>query len=66
LEELPRRPGELPAGQEVVAYCLGAYRVLAYEAMDLLRTRGGQARRLQDGMLEWRLTELPVDTGQGA
>jgi rhodanese-related sulfurtransferase/DNA-binding transcriptional ArsR family regulator len=66
VEELAQRLGELPAGQEVVAYCRGAYCVLAYEAVDLLRTQGRQARRLQDGMLEWRLDELPVDTGQAA
>lgn len=66
LEELHQRLGELPAGQEVVAYCRGAYCVLAYEAVDLLRTEGRPARRLEDGMLEWRLTELPVDTGQAA
>jgi rhodanese-related sulfurtransferase len=66
VEELAQRLGELPAGQEVVAYCRGAYCVLAYEAVDLLRAQGRQARRLQDGMLEWRLDELPVDTGQAA
>lgn len=66
VEELAQRLGELPAEQEVVAYCRGAYCVLAYEAVDLLRTQGRQARRLEDGMLEWRLDELPVDTGQAA
>jgi rhodanese-related sulfurtransferase/DNA-binding transcriptional ArsR family regulator len=66
VEDLTQRLGELPAGQEVVAYCRGAYCVLAYEAVDLLRAQGRQARRLQDGMLEWRLDELPVDTGQAA
>lgn len=66
LEDLPRRLQELPPDQEVVAYCRGAYCVLAYEAVDLLRTEGRRARRLKDGMLEWRLTGLPVDDGQAA
>ncbi|WP_298591155.1 metalloregulator ArsR/SmtB family transcription factor [uncultured Kocuria sp.] len=66
LEELAQRLGELPAEQEVVAYCRGAWCVLAHEAVDLLRTQGRQARRLEDGMLEWRLDERPVDTGRAA
>lgn len=66
LEELPERLDELPAGQEVVAYCRGAWCVLAHEAVDLLRARGRRARRLEDGLLEWRLDELPVDTGRAA
>ncbi|MCH8570222.1 metalloregulator ArsR/SmtB family transcription factor [Nesterenkonia sp. AY15] len=65
VEELPRRINELPSGQDVVAYCRGAYCVLAYEAVDLLRAAGRTAWRLHEGMLEWRLTELPVDTGPG-
>lgn len=66
LEELAQRLGELPAEQEVVAYCRGAWCVLAHEAVDLLRAQGRQARRLEDGMLEWRLDERPVDTGRAA
>jgi rhodanese-related sulfurtransferase/DNA-binding transcriptional ArsR family regulator len=66
LEELQQRLAELPAEQKIVAYCRGAYCVLAYDAVDLLRTEGRPARRLQDGMLEWRLTGLPVDGSQAA
>ncbi|MFI7495777.1 ArsR/SmtB family transcription factor [Kocuria sp. M4R2S49] len=66
LAELPERLDELPAEQEVVAYCRGAWCVLAHEAVDLLRARGRRARRLEDGLLEWRLDELPVDTGRVA
>lgn len=66
LEELHERLGELPPDREVVAYCRGSYCVLAYEAVDVLRARGRRARRLEDGMLEWRLTERPVESGQAA
>ncbi|MEX5293837.1 rhodanese-like domain-containing protein [Kocuria sp. CPCC 205268] len=62
LEELPARLEELPAGQEVVAYCRGAWCVLAHEAVALLRARGRRAHRLEDGLLEWRLHELPLAT----
>ncbi|KUG60077.1 MULTISPECIES: ArsR/SmtB family transcription factor [Kocuria] len=66
LEELSARLAELPDGREVVAYCRGAWCVLAHEAVDLLRARGRRARRLEDGLLEWRLGGLPVDTGRAA
>ena len=61
--ELAERLAELPADVEVVAYCRGAYCVLAHDAVRLLRERGRPARKLVDGMLEWRLAGLPVTTG---
>ncbi|MBT2416551.1 metalloregulator ArsR/SmtB family transcription factor [Streptomyces sp. ISL-22] len=60
--QLADRVAELPEGTEVVAYCRGAYCVLAHDAVRLLRERGRRAVRLTDGMLEWRLAELPVET----
>lgn len=61
LEQLADRLADLPADVEVVAYCRGAYCVLAHDAVRLLRIRGRRAARLADGMLEWRLAQLPVD-----
>ncbi|UVJ41282.1 metalloregulator ArsR/SmtB family transcription factor [Arthrobacter sp. CJ23] len=61
LEELSGRLSELPGDREIVAYCRGAYCVLAYEAVDLLHAAGRQARRLHEGMLEWRLGGLAVE-----
>jgi rhodanese-related sulfurtransferase/DNA-binding transcriptional ArsR family regulator len=62
VDELAARIAELPQETEVVAYCRGAYCVLAHDAVRLLRERGRRALRLMDGMLEWRLAELPVET----
>ena len=62
LKDLPRRLRELPRGREVVAYCRGAYCVLAYEAVALLRKRGFAAARLEEGFPEWRASGLPVET----
>ncbi|GAA3550365.1 metalloregulator ArsR/SmtB family transcription factor [Amycolatopsis ultiminotia] len=61
-EELAARLAELPSDQEIVAYCRGAYCVLAHDAVRLLTARGRPARRLAYGMLEWRLADLPVAT----
>ena len=62
LRELETRLAELDPAQEVVAYCRGPYCVLSYEAVALLRRRGFRARRLEDGLPEWRAAGLPVET----
>jgi rhodanese-related sulfurtransferase/DNA-binding transcriptional ArsR family regulator len=60
VDQLAERLAELPAGVEVVAYCRGRFCVFAHEAVRILHTAGRPARRLDDGMLEWRLAGLPV------
>lgn len=60
LDELIDRFSELPEELEVVAYCRGEYCVLAYEAVQMLRSSGRKARRMSGGMLEWRVEERPV------
>lgn len=64
VDELAARLDELPEGVEVVAYCRGPYCVFAGDAVRLLRGRGRPARRLVDGLPEWRLAGLPVAAGQ--
>jgi len=66
VDQLAERIAELPDGVEVVAYCRGEYCVLAYDAVRLLAAHGRRAVRLTDGMLEWRLAELPVAVGHAA
>lgn len=61
VEELADRIDELPEDTEIVVYCRGEYCVLAYDAVRLLTARGRRAIRLNDGMLEWRLSQLPVE-----
>jgi rhodanese-related sulfurtransferase/DNA-binding transcriptional ArsR family regulator len=64
VDELEARLAELPRTTEVVAYCRGPFCLYAPSAVDALRRRGFQARRLEDGFPEWRLAGLPVATGQ--
>jgi rhodanese-related sulfurtransferase len=59
--ELEARLAELPADREIVAYCRGPYCVFADEAVALLRARGYSARRLEQGVPEWRALGLPVE-----
>ncbi len=62
MEELASHIADLPAGRQVVAYCRGPYCFLAVDAVRELRQRGFDARRLEDGMPEWRAAGLPVET----
>ena len=59
--QLEKRLAEIAPDQEVVAYCRGPYCVLSYEAVALLRARGFNAHRLEDGLPEWRAAGLPVE-----
>jgi ArsR family transcriptional regulator len=59
--DLERRLAELPRDREVVAYCRGPFCVYADEAAQLLRLRGFQVRRLEEGFPEWRSAGLPVE-----
>ena len=66
LDELDARLGELPADLEIVAYCRGPYCALAYEAVRRIRHHGRRARRLTDGLPEWRIAGEPVAVGSDA
>ncbi|MBM4367901.1 MAG: metalloregulator ArsR/SmtB family transcription factor [Deltaproteobacteria bacterium] len=61
LGELERRLAELPRDREVVAYCRGPYCVMAVEAVELLRSRGFRAIRMEEGVPDWRARGLPVE-----
>jgi rhodanese-related sulfurtransferase len=53
----------IPRRAEIVAYCRGPYCALALQAVERLRAHGYRARRLADGLPEWRLVGLPVAAG---
>ena len=61
IDRLAASISRLPADVEVVAYCRGPYCVFADDAVRLLRRRGRQARRLEDGYPEWQRASLPVE-----
>ena len=60
LAELERRLAELPTDREVVAYCRGPYCLLSDEALTVLLARGFRARRLSEGLPEWRAAGYPI------
>jgi rhodanese-related sulfurtransferase/DNA-binding transcriptional ArsR family regulator len=60
LRALKARLSELDRKQEIIAYCRGPYCVLSFEAVAALRKQGFKARRLVDGLPEWRAAGLPT------
>lgn len=61
LEQLEARLDQLPRDRRVVAYCRGPWCMLSFEAVARLRAAGFDARRLADGMPEWRHAGRPVE-----
>lgn len=61
LGDLPARLSELGKDKEVVAYCRGPWCVMSFEAVAALRSHGYAARRLADGMPEWRAAGMAVE-----
>ena len=60
LEKLESFLSKLPKRKEVVAYCRGPYCLMSFEAVEKLRKKGWRARRLENGLPEWRAAGLPV------
>jgi rhodanese-related sulfurtransferase len=59
IDELDERLKELPKGREIVAYCRGPFCAYAHEAVRRLKDSGRNARRLEEGWPEWRISEVP-------
>jgi rhodanese-related sulfurtransferase/DNA-binding transcriptional ArsR family regulator len=61
LTELDVRLADIDGGREIVAYCRGPWCVMSFEAVAELRKRGFSARRLEDGLPEWRAAGLAIE-----
>jgi rhodanese-related sulfurtransferase/DNA-binding transcriptional ArsR family regulator len=59
--DLDQRMDSLSQRFEVVAYCRGPYCVLSFQATDLLRRRGFDAKRLEHGFPQWKRGGFPVE-----
>ena len=63
LDQLREILAKLPSDQEIVAYCRGPFCVLAVQAVDVLRSKGFNAIRLEESVQDWRAMGLVVETG---
>jgi rhodanese-related sulfurtransferase len=60
LKELELRLTQLPRNQEIVAYCRGPYCVLSIQAVEMLRAKGFQVVRLEEGIQDLRAMGFPI------
>lgn len=63
LDQLEDRYNEIPEDKEVITYCRDNYCILADKAVNFLLKKGRKAKRLDIGILNWKLAGLPVETG---
>lgn len=63
LSRLKERLKELSPKAEIIAYCRGPYCVLAQEAVKVLKANGFRAKRMEEGVSEWRDAGFPVTGG---
>lgn len=53
MEELEEKLASLPSNCDVVAYCRGPYCLMSVEAVELLKTKGVNAFRLEQSVQDW-------------
>ncbi|MGE3760515.1 MAG: ArsR/SmtB family transcription factor [Pseudobdellovibrionaceae bacterium] len=61
-DEISKHLKTFPKSKEIVAYCRGPYCLFAKEVVEKLRKAGFKATRLKDGVQEWALHGLPVES----
>ena len=66
VDEIEYHLEKLSPENEIVAYCRGPYCLLATKAVKLLCSKGFRARRIKDGVIEWRACGMPIETGDFA
>ena len=54
IEELEDQLATLPTHFDIVAYCRGPYCLMSAEAVKMLKAKGINAFRLEEGVLEWQ------------
>lgn len=54
IEELEDKLSSLPVNCDVVAYCRGPYCLMSAEAVKILKAKGINAFRLEDGVIGWK------------
>ena len=66
LKELKLHLSDLPRDEEIVAYCRGPYCVLSVEAVEILRSAGFQAIRIEEGIQDFRAMGFSIAAGKEA
>ena len=62
LDELKLRLSDLPRDREIVAYCRGPYCVLSVTAVEILRAKGFQAIRIEEGIQDFKAMGFSISS----
>lgn len=54
MEELEKHLASLPMDKEIVAYCRGPYCLMSAQAVEIMKSKGIKASRLEEGVHEWK------------
>lgn len=54
MKELEKHLASLPSDKEIVAYCRGPYCLMSAQAVEILKSKGIKATRLEEGVYEWK------------
>lgn len=54
IDELEKHLASLPVDKEIVAYCRGPYCLTSAQAVEILKSKGMKASRLEEGLHEWK------------
>ncbi|MBD0381470.1 ArsR/SmtB family transcription factor [Paenibacillus sedimenti] len=52
--ELEKHLATLPVNKEIVAYCRGPYCLMSAQAVEILKSKGIKASRIEEGVHEWK------------
>lgn len=61
ISELSKHLKKFSKSKEIIAYCRGPYCFFAKDAVEYLRSKGFKAKRLSDGVQEWKSHGLQVE-----
>lgn len=54
MEELEKHLASLPMDKEIIAYCRGPYCLMSAQAVEIMKSKGIKASRLEEGVHEWK------------
>ncbi len=64
IQDLKASLSKLPHDQDIVAYCRGPYCVLSIQAVEMLRAKGFQAIRLEEGIQDLKALGFLIETAE--
>jgi rhodanese-related sulfurtransferase/DNA-binding transcriptional ArsR family regulator len=62
LNEIKNNIETLPKDKEIIVYCRGEFCILADQALEILKQHGYEARRMNEGLIDWKIAGFPIQS----